>query len=243
LPRIGTEIEIETRVYWNEKFQMLKLQIPLKAKNCDYFGQTMFGHQKLHANNKEVISQKWNMVVNENQNTAMTIIKNCTYGSSIIDDSLNLTLLRSALYAGHPHTAAKNDRHQFLPCFDQGERTFKFGVNIDNYDDRKKNINLEALYKNEELFFLQLFPSGENNVRESFITVTNPDIEMSAVKKSESENNIIVRLFDSSGKRSTGLINIPILKLQKSLNLSPFEIKTFIINIDQKSINEIDVME
>ncbi|MGD8700760.1 MAG: glycoside hydrolase family 38 C-terminal domain-containing protein, partial [Gemmatimonadales bacterium] len=49
LPRLGTEVEIETRVYWQEKDRMLKLALPTPWSAGVLLGQVAYGVQKLRS--------------------------------------------------------------------------------------------------------------------------------------------------------------------------------------------------
>ena len=59
LPKQGTELEIQARVHWNEKSQMLKLVLPTTFTGAACRGQTAYGVADLPANGDEAVAQKW----------------------------------------------------------------------------------------------------------------------------------------------------------------------------------------
>ena len=156
LPARGAEIEVETRVHWNEKDKMVKLSIPTKGRGQKYVGQVAFGVADLPTNGDESVAQKWTAVVSKDGKNALTCINDGTYSSDFSSDGLRLTLLRSASYAGHP-----NERREFaLPLdrysarMEQGVRLFRFWFNAGTARQRLRAVDREALVKNEKPFTL-----------------------------------------------------------------------------------------
>ncbi|MFO7636864.1 MAG: glycoside hydrolase family 38 C-terminal domain-containing protein, partial [Clostridia bacterium] len=93
LPKKGTEVEVGTRVFWNEKMRMLKLSLPTCLENAKFFGQTAYGSEELLTNGEEMVSQKWNLLSDGTH--ALSLINTCTYGSDAKDGELRVSLLRS----------------------------------------------------------------------------------------------------------------------------------------------------
>lgn len=96
------------------------------------------------------------------QNLSVTCINNGIYGGDFRKGEIRLSLLRSAGYCAHPiggRSIMAQDR--FLPRMDQGERSYTFWLNAGTLDERKAQIDREALGHNEQLYALSFFPSGE----------------------------------------------------------------------------------
>ncbi len=130
IPKHGTEVEIQLRVFWWEKSKMLKLALPTRFAGGTYYGQVAYGVEQLPADGNEVVAQQWVAVVAVDGGQSLSCINNGTYGSDFRDGVLRLSLLRSAGYAGHPifdRPIMPQDR--FSPRIDQGERCFTFRLN------------------------------------------------------------------------------------------------------------------
>ncbi|MFA6186926.1 MAG: glycoside hydrolase family 38 C-terminal domain-containing protein [Phycisphaerae bacterium] len=243
LPKAGTEFEVETRVYWNQKSRLLKLLIPMTEAGSGYFGQTAFGTQELPSNGNEAVAQKWVAVVNTKSDKCFSCINDGIYGSDFSGRNLRLTLLRSPAYSGHP--IGDNEvlmSGRFTERVDQGERLFRFWINGGAVDKRLEIIGNEALAKNEKPFALSFFPCGSGRKPKPFVVLNKAAIEIAAVKKAENNNDWIIRLFNSSSKKQSAQLKLPVLDIKTSLDFGPFEIKTLRTNSKGK-IFEVNLME
>jgi alpha-mannosidase len=208
-----------------------------------YFGQTAFGTQELPSNGNEAVAQKWVAVVNTKSDKCFSCINDGIYGSDFSKDGLRLTLLRSPAYSGHPIGDNKVlTSCQFTERIDQGERLFRFWINGGAVGRRLEKIGNEALAKNEKPFALSFFPSGSGRKPKLFAVLNKAVIEISAVKKAENNTDWIIRLFNSSSKKQSAQLKLPILDIKIRLDFGPFEIKTLRANSKGK-IFEVNLME
>lgn len=245
LPKAGTEIELEMKVFWNEKNKMLKLSIPTNLFDADYIGQVMYGNEILKSNKDEVVSQRWVGLFSKRQGKAVTIINNGTYGSDCYNGKINISLLRSSGYSALPildRPMMKDDR--FSDRIDQGERTFKFWLNFGNLQDRYKNIDKEALIHNEKPYILSYYPSGTGKKFTSKLELLNDSIQLTTFKRSEFNENYIIRLFNPLNiKNETGIKINNLLNDIYYISFNPYEIKSYELDIKEKKLHETDLME
>ena len=245
LPKRGTEIELAVSVYWNEKDRMLKLSIPAVDRDADFLGQTAFGTQCLPPGGKEAVAQKWVAVVSRKDKLALTVCNDGTYGCDFSPDGLRLTLLRSPSYSGHPigdREILPQDR--YTPRSDQGRREFRFWLNAGPVAARLRAVGREALAKNEKPFPLSFFPAGGDEKKNAPLVLLDDDtIELAAVKKAETNNDLIVRLFEPTGRKRSTTLSLPTLKIRKKITFAPFEIKTLRITPRTRKVVETDLLE
>lgn len=245
LPKIGTEIEVQTRVHWNEKDRLLKLSIPTAgADACKYIGQTAYGVQELPSNGDEAVAQKWTAAVAKDGSSAITCVNDGIYGSDFSADGLRLTLLRSPAYSGHPiggRPVVPQDR--YMPRIDQGERVYRFWLNAGPADHRLEQIDREALAKNESPVVLSFFPSGAGEMPLPLVTVDDPAVQLTAAKLAEDADDLIVRLFEPTGQDRSFTLSLPFLGIEQPMTLGAFEIRTLRIDPKSKSVKETDLLE
>jgi len=244
LPKVGTQLEVRTRVHWNEKDKMLKLSIPVPTGDNRYIGQIAYGVQELPSNGDEAVSQKWSAVVSDKRNTALTCINDGIYGSDFSEDGLRLTLLRSAGYCAHPigdRRILPQDR--YMPRIDQGERVYRFWLNGGKVEDRLAKIDREALVANEKPYALSFFPSGLGEAPKRLATLSDEVIQMAAAKLAENGDGLIIRLFEPTGTPRTTTLSLPLCGLQKTIEMGAFEIKTLRIDTSKNTITETDLLE
>lgn len=244
LPKKGTELQVQVRVYWNEKSKMLKLSVPTVFEDAGYLGQVAYGVEKLRNNGNEVVAQKWVTVVSENTDYAFSCINDGTYGSDFSSGEMRLSLLRSPGYSGlpiHDRPIMENDR--FSPRIDQGERVFNFWFNGGDIKERLDRIDREAMIHNEKPFVLSFCPTGGGMKPKAFVELSDDVVQITAFKKAENSEDYIIRLFEPTGKERTIVLNLPTVDIKQQIHLGGFEIKTLKLDMKLKTIKETGLME
>lgn len=244
LPRQGTEVGVEVRVHWNEKDRMLKLSLPTPDKEAEYIGQVAYGVASLPGNGDEAVAQKWVALVSKARDVALTVVNDGVYGSDFADGELRLSLLRSPAYAALPikdRPLLPQDRYS--PRIDQGERVFRFWINAGPVDERLQAIDREALAHNEKPMVLSLFPVGGTLESGPFITLSDSTVQITALKKAETGDALIVRLFEPTGRRRTTVVSLPFAGLEREITLQGFEIRTLRIDVENCICTEVNLME
>ncbi len=244
LPRRGTEIELEVRAHWNEKDRMLKLSLPTRDRDSVVRGQVAYGADDLPANGDEIVAQKWLAVLSKRSGRALTVINNGTYGADFRGGELRLSLLRSPGYSAHPigdrETLAQD---RYSPRIDQGERTFRFWINGGSVGKRLAAVDREALARNEKPMALSFFPSGGGAKPRPFVTLSDGVVQLTAAKKAEKGNALILRLFEPTGRRRETVVSLPFAGLRKRISLGGFEIRTYRVDLAKRKWTEVDLTE
>lgn len=244
LPKKGTEIEVETRVYWLEKDKLLKLSIPTCLTDAQYYGQTIFGSEKMQSNGSEVVSQKWSGVFSNSQDRAVTLVNNGTHGSNCLNGEFRVSLLRSAGYATSDfHGRLAMDPNRLTDRMDQGERIYKFWLNAGKSEDRRNNIDREAQLHNEEPYALSYCPPGEGKLPGRLIELDNAAIILAALKRSEYHDTYIIRLQNPMAEEKKTKLLIPFKGISREFVFESFEVKTLELDLEKESIEEINMLE
>ena len=245
LPKKGAEIEIEARCYWNEKDRMLKLSFPIRDTAAYPLGQVAYGIEKLPAAGNEAVAQKWVALVSEATNTALTLINDRTYGLDYCYGELRLSLLRAPAYCCHPiddRPLLPDDR--LTARSDQGEHIFHYWLNAGPAAERLAVIDREALAHNEKPMALSFFPSGRGETTpEPFLTLSDDVIQVAAIKKAETQDALILRLFEPTGQARKTTIAFPVFALEQEIELKGFEIKTLCINLHSGEWSDTNLIE
>ncbi len=246
LPKKGAEIELEISVHWTEKDRMLKLAFPTPFQEGKPFGQTAFGVASLPNNGDEAVAQKWcaitsnggaiisdgGGVTDNGGGYAISLINDRTYGLDFHKCELRLSLLRSAAYAAHPildRPVMPQDRYS--PRQDQGERLFRFWLQGGDAGERLNLIDREAQVHNEAPIVLSFFPDGQGSPLPPFLTLSDPVITASAIKKAENGEDLVLRLFNPSAQRRACLVSFPAHGLDLVAVLGDYEVQTLRLNL------------
>ena len=245
VPKAGTEIEVEVRVCWMEKDRMLKLSIPTAFADGQCIGQVAYGVEKYQRTGEENVAQKWLGILSADNKNALTVINNGTYGFDCERGEIRLSLLRSAAHSGHPVAddipIVRQDR--FEARIDQGERIFRFWINAGPAEERLAVMDREALAKNEAPFAFCARPSGKGTRPLPGIGLSDRTIQLNALKMAEKHNWLILRLFEPTGEDRRTRATMPALDLEFDVSLGAFEIKSFGVDLESKSVFEVDLLE
>lgn len=244
IPHHGTAIDIETRVFWNEKDKLLKLAFPTPDKRAKYHGQVAYGCDELPSNGREAVAQKWTALVSAKRAQALTVINEGTYGSCCAEGEMRITLLRSPAYSAHPIGERQIlPTDQFSCRIDQGERLFRLRLNAGPVRTRMHAIDREALAMNEKPMALSFFPSGHGKAAPPLVVLHGDSVQVTTVKKAETGKALIIRLFEPTGTPRKTLLEVPVLKFRKTVSLGKFEIKTLRIDLKTRKGSEVSMLE
>ncbi len=244
LPKQGTEIELATRVVWAEKDKMLKLSLPTPDVESVVRGQVAYGADDLLCDGTELVTQKWTAVVSKKKDLALTCIDDGIYGCDFAKGELRITLLRSPGYSAHPiYERPIMPQDRFSPRIDQGERFYRFWLNGGKVAQRTAAIDREALGRNERPMTVSFFPSGQGQAVKPFVTLSDNVVQLSAVKKAQQGNSVILRLFEPTGRARKTTVTLPSAKMKKTVSLGKFEVKTLKVDLNKRTWTETDLME
>ena len=244
IPKRGAEIEVDVRVFWAERDAMLKLGLAPRLRAARFMGQVAYGADELPSNGEEAVAQKWLALVSETDKAALTLVNDGVYGSDWDGVELRQSLLRSPAYAAdtwEDKLAVAQDR--FIPRQDTGERTFRFWLRGGALEERMEAIDREALARNETPYVLAYFPPGEGKKADAGVVVDGPAIEVTAFKRSEDGRDVVIRLFEPTGRPRRTVVKLPALGARTAVRFKGFEIKTLRYNRRTGKFTETDLLE
>lgn len=243
LPKSGSAFDVEVGVYWNERNRMLKLNIPTTLTEGSYSGQVMFGHEDLRTNGRETVAQKWTALAQDED--MLAVFNKGTYGSSVRNGTISLTLLRSAGYAGGD-AGPRSDCYRELRHYrrmEQGERIFHFRIDAGNAADMVPVLDRNAQAYNETPYIFTLTPSGNGEKAGELITIDNPSILISAFKQAEDGRGYTLRLYEGAGEVSQAVVKIPSLGICERVTLNPFELRTYHLDEKTRTLTVADILD
>ncbi|HZG55993.1 glycoside hydrolase family 38 C-terminal domain-containing protein [Paenibacillus sp.] len=210
-------IDMPTTVDWHEQMKMLKVAFHLSDAAKDpyttydlSYGAVQRGVNSIpewHWNDQddrhepstyepikyEVPGHKWADVSNASQNFGVSILNDSKYGwDKPNDNTIRLSLLRSA--------------RDLDVVQDEGLHTFTYSLYSHSGDWKSANTPQQAYSLNAPLLAMQTSPhSGTLGKSYSFVSVNQPNVLITAVKKKENSNDVIIRLAETQGAASTNV--------------------------------------
>ncbi|WP_085524796.1 alpha-mannosidase [Tuberibacillus sp. Marseille-P3662] len=233
-------IDFETQVDWHERHQLLKVAFPVDIRATEATYDIQYGNVKrpTHWNTSwdyarfESVAHQWADL--SETGYGVSLLNDCKYGHDIKDNVMRLTLLKSAT---HP------DVEQ-----DQGTHTFTYALLPHQGDWYEGQTVQHAWALNCPLTYQA---GGSDHL--SMFAVNRDHVMIDAVKKAEDTDQVIVRLHEFAGARSTVAMtsDLNIMSWQEcdlleraietdkridqpfEFDIKPYEIKTFIVELSK----------
>ena len=234
LRRGSRRVDFRTLIDWQESHKLLKVAFPVNVHANEAIHEIQFGHirrpnhrsRPFDADRFEVANQKWTALAEENRGCA--ILNDCKYGINVLDNSMNLTLLRSPMA---PDMTA-----------DKGRQAFTYAFYAWNGSFAESGVVREAYELNCPL---HTAPGAAGQA--SLFRLDVPNVVIETVKPAEDgSSDIVVRLYESKHMATrcalgttlplkavlqTNMLEqagapLPIAEGVIPLELRPFEIRT-----------------
>ncbi|MDF2870093.1 MAG: alpha-mannosidase [Anaerocolumna sp.] len=193
-------IDFVTQADWKESAKMLRTSFPVKVRAQEATCEIQFGNIKrpTHRNTSwdmakyEVSTHKWVDISQGDYGVAL--LNDCKYGHKLIDNIIDLNLLRSTAY---PDTAADKGRHEF---------TYSLYPHKGDYIEGRV---VRAGYElNVPLQVLPADASYMTEESESLVSVEAENVIIESVKKCEESGDLILRLYECHGRGVRAKINL-----------------------------------
>ena len=229
-------LDIETDVDWRESHKMLRVSFPTTVMSDTATHDIQYGYldRPTHRNTSwdmarfEVASQKYADL--SDKDSGVALLNNCKYGYKVHNNILDLNLLRSP---SEPDPDADYGHHSFTYCLLPHTGSL---IESDVID--------QAAMLNQPPMFFDGY--SQNNIKLP-CKLEAKAITLEVLKKAEKEESLIIRLVETYGRFSTGILNItdPAMQLVETnlmewtdgestscdkpieISLKPFEIRTY----------------
>ena len=198
IPRVDVKMQAE----WHEKHILLKVAFPVSAHNKVATYEIPFGSvQRPTTRNTpaeqaqfEVPGYRWADISDDKH--GFSLLNDCKYGYDAKGNVLRLSLLRSPVYPD-PHA-------------DEGHHEFTYSL-YPHAGDWKQALTVRQGYQlNYKLISLPVEKhQGALPTEHSFLQVPEENVIVSAIKKAEDENALVVRFFEWAGKQGDVTLQLP----------------------------------
>jgi alpha-mannosidase len=234
-------LDIKVRVIWNEQRRLLKLCVGSAFAAPVFSSEIPYGAIERAADETEWPLQRWAKL--SCGGAALAVLNDGIYSGSASEGSLDLTLLRSPIYANHETQHPRPDLyHRYV---DQGEQ--EFSVRLRGYPGGVGNdeISRRALELNQPpVYVIESIHGGELPPQQSFCGVQKGSTALiSTIKRAEDNDGWIVRAVEAGGRETRGDFDFAWLGLKGSFSFGPYEVKTIKIADRDGTISETNLLE
>lgn len=195
-------IKIEYNIDWKETASLLKLRITADEEysNAVYDGGIGIEIEKNnHEKKYEFIASRWVALTCNGKSENLLMMSDCKYGwDKPTDNALRLTAIHTPY--DKRSDVARHDMQDF------GDNRFGLAITVAS-DDNFYKISDEYNYP---IIAVQGYSHSGNLPREdSFIALDTSSVTVRAVKRAEKSNDIIIRLYNTSGVESNCGFKLP----------------------------------
>ena len=198
VPRVDVKMTTE----WHEKHILLKVAFPVSAHSSHATYEVPFGSvQRPTTRNTpaekaqfEVPAQRWADISDGKH--GLSLLNDCKYGYDAKGNVLRLSLLRSPEYPD-PHA-------------DEGHHEFTYSV-YPHGGGWKDALTIRQGYQlNYKLVSMQVEKhQGTLPAEHSFVSTPNENIIVSAMKKAEDDNGLVLRFYEWAGRDGSVQLQLP----------------------------------
>ena len=196
------QVDIVNDIDWHETHILLKAAFPLSASSNMATYEIPYGtiERPTTRNNSweqakfEVSALRWADLSSKEH--GFSLLNEAKYGYDCKDNVLRLTLLRSPVY---PDPNADRGHHHFMYALYPHSGTWKSALTVRR--GYEYNYKLQAIQVGSH--------SGDLPLEHSFISVKDTNVVLTAVKKAEDGDGLILRFYEWAGQQGNVQIDVP----------------------------------
>ncbi len=246
--RASKQIDVHVTVDWHEQFKLLKLRFPVNVDAAQATYEIPYGHIQRATNGEEEPCQSWVDLSGTSRDSGQTyglsILNDAKYSFDVMNNVIGLTVLRSPIYAHHqPAMPDPKRQYSFL---DQGLQLFTYSMLSHAGDWQQAGTVKRAAELNQRpIMVIETYhPDGPLPQQDSFVSVDQDNVIISAVKRAEDGDDLILRCCETAHKATRSTIRLPKWSRVIQTNFRPSEIKTLRIPRDtSRPIIETNLLE
>jgi alpha-mannosidase len=187
---------------WHEKHILLKVAVPVSAHSQNATFEIPYGSiQRPTTRNTpaeraqfEVPAIRWADVSDEKH--GLSLLNDCKYGYDVQANVLRLSLLRSPLW---PDPHADEGHHEFTYSLYPHAGTWREALTVrEGY-----NLNYKLLAMQTDKH------QGSLPAEHSFLAVKAENVVLTALKKAEDDDDLVLRFYEWAGKDTSVAIQLP----------------------------------
>ena len=200
------------------------------ADGAKCFSQIPFGHIERPTDGSEQVCGDWICITGGDH--GLTVSNDCKHSFDAKGNELLLTVLRSALYADH-----FGKRDEFCEFMDQGEHTFSYRLApFSGFANAERGA---ATLQEPLLSYTETFHRGTLPLTASGLSLSAPNVVVTAVKAHASGEGTILRFLETEGR--SAVVEGELFGTKFAFSLGHDAVKTLWIHGD--TVEETDFIE
>jgi len=236
-------VECTLDLDWHERHTIFKLSFPVDVLDPRAIYEIPYGTIERPTSGQEEPGQRWLDVVGkdgEGKEKGLLMVNDSKYGFSVDGSEMRISIVRSPIFAFH--RPRKPESGKTYVYTDQG----KHRIGLVLYPHRgavsEEKFQLAERFNNPPIVAFSNSHSGSLPPASSLISCAPGNVILGAVKVAEEHEGIILRLFESAGRQTRCNVALPLLGIEFSTDIGPWEIKTLAVS-SAGTARETDLLE
>lgn len=229
-------LDVRATVDWHEKHKLLKLAYSTVYRNADAYYEIPFGVIRRQTDGEEEPGLRWFALLGGNGGLAM--LNNNKYSFSAKNNVMNLTVVRSPLYADHGR--GRDDECEFT---DQGAQEFAYalmpicgnGWSEVIRESEKRNLPMSYIMENNHNGTLPTDYRG--------FSCDHENVAVSALKVSEDGTGAVLRLYETDGVETYATVSGALLPKPLCAHLGAYSVNTYFCSYETGEWKEVLLTE
>jgi len=237
-------LEARCSLDWHEHLKMLKFSFPLRVQAPRSTYEIAFGFIERQTDGHENPGQRWIDLTGKRagEDYGLGIINDAKYGYSVLNNDLRISITRGAVFAQHRPAGLKPEGEYIWQ--DQGTQTFRLLLvpHAGPWPAARLTRRAEEFTAPVPVLY-QGIHGGSRPQSDSFLSVDVSNIVVSALKKAEEGDDLIVRCYETDGRPTTASLELGLAHRRWTGTFRPLEIKTLRVPLTGGEIHEVNLLE
>jgi len=190
------QVDFRLEADWHHRKQMIKIAFPVDVRADSVTCDIPFASIVRPADGREIVAQKWiDLSSAESPEFGITLLNDSKYGFDVKGDVIRMTALRSPT---DPDPKADEGRHEFHYALYPHAGGWREG----------RSVRKGYEFNTPVIPLLTDQHRGPLPPASSFVQIDNPDLVLAAMKKSEDDQDIVLRVYEASGRTNRGRLSL-----------------------------------
>jgi alpha-mannosidase len=202
-----------------------------------------YGTMERPTHGQEEPGQRWLDVLGEDgegKEKGLLLVNDSKYGFSVDGSEMRISIVRSPIYAFH--RPRKPEPGKTYVYTDQGEHRIGLMLYPHRGAGSEEKFQLAERFNNPPIVAFSNSHQGSLPSASSLVSCAPGNVIIGAVKVAEEYDEIILRLFESAGRKTRCDVAFPLLGIEFTTDIGPWEIKTLAVSSDGIA-RETDLLE
>lgn len=211
---------VRANIDWHEKHKLLKLAWPMNVEDPKAYYEIPYGVIQRPCDGEEEPGINWTAV--KGNNGGFALLNNNTYSSSINGSTIYQTVVRSPIFGDHGQ--ARTPESDYTA---QGITEFNYVV-MPAGDQWHDVVRAGKVLNKGLTNILDTWHDGHlTNDQFTGLTVTAPNVVVSAVKRSEDNTGTVLRMYETDGTGTDLTVSGSVLPCTLNAHIAPWSVQTW----------------